>query len=307
MDKAPDAFRTISEVGDLLETPAHVLRFWETRFPQVKPVKRAGGRRYYRPADVALLMGIKRLLHDEGMTIRGVQKILREQGIRHVAGLPEDMGDEAFADDFDLDEADEAAPEPVSAEIVSLQAVLDLALPPRGVVASSVVVSEPEGRQAALFDLAVVGEAEALPEPMATPAEAMPDVAALSEMIAEHDAVEVAVEDVSVGDAAMPEAVAETVEAVAEGIAVSDAVLPETMAALQEAVAEAVPERQPMGTWSEPARGESVEGPYRTLAARLRALPPGALMAWESELAPLVARLSALHDAMQAAARTGRR
>uniref|UniRef100_UPI001CD2DA61 MerR family transcriptional regulator n=1 Tax=Xinfangfangia pollutisoli TaxID=2865960 RepID=UPI001CD2DA61 len=90
MDKSPEAFRTISEVAEALETPAHVLRFWESRFPQIRPVKRAGGRRYYRPSDVALLSGIKRLLHDEGMTIRGVQKILREQGIRHVSGLIED-------------------------------------------------------------------------------------------------------------------------------------------------------------------------------------------------------------------------
>jgi len=103
MDKAPDAFRTISEVADHLETPAHVLRFWESRFPQIRPVKRAGGRRYYRPADVALLTGIKRLLHDEGLTIRGVQKILREQGVRHVAGLSGD----ALADD--LDKSAEAA------------------------------------------------------------------------------------------------------------------------------------------------------------------------------------------------------
>ena len=90
MDKSPDAFRTISEVADTLDTPAHVLRFWESRFPQIKPVKRAGGRRYYRPADVALLTGIKRLLHDEGLTIRGVQKILRDQGVRQVAGLTDD-------------------------------------------------------------------------------------------------------------------------------------------------------------------------------------------------------------------------
>jgi DNA-binding transcriptional MerR regulator len=90
MDKSPDAFRTISEVAEVLETPAHVLRFWESRFPQIKPVKRAGGRRYYRPSDMALLAGIKRLLHDEGLTIRGVQKILRDQGVRHVAGLSDD-------------------------------------------------------------------------------------------------------------------------------------------------------------------------------------------------------------------------
>ena len=107
MDKAPDAFRTISEVADHLDTPAHVLRFWESRFPQIRPVKRAGGRRYYRPADVALLTGIKRLLHDEGLTIRGVQKILREQGVRHVAGLSGD----ALSDDLDMtaDAALEAA------------------------------------------------------------------------------------------------------------------------------------------------------------------------------------------------------
>ena len=97
MDKSPDAFRTISEVAELLETPAHVLRFWESRFPQIKPVKRAGGRRYYRPTDVALLSGIRRLLHEEGMTIRGVQKVLRDQGVRHVAGLT------GSADDPDLD------------------------------------------------------------------------------------------------------------------------------------------------------------------------------------------------------------
>ena len=90
MDKSPDAFRTISEVAEVLETPAHVLRFWESRFPQIRPVKRACGRRYYRPNDVALLSGIKRLLHEDGMTIRGVQKVLREQGVRHVAALSGD-------------------------------------------------------------------------------------------------------------------------------------------------------------------------------------------------------------------------
>jgi DNA-binding transcriptional MerR regulator len=100
MDKSPEAFRTISEVADFLDTPAHVLRFWESRFPQIRPVKRAGGRRYYRPADVALLAGIKKLLHDEGMTIRGVQKILREHGIRHVASLA--SGDAGIV----MDEAD---------------------------------------------------------------------------------------------------------------------------------------------------------------------------------------------------------
>ena len=84
MDKAPDAFRTISEVADELDVPQHVLRFWETRFSQIKPMKRGGGRRFYRPADVDLLRGIKHLLYGEGYTIKGVQRILREEGIKAV-------------------------------------------------------------------------------------------------------------------------------------------------------------------------------------------------------------------------------
>ena len=87
MEKAPDAFRTISEVADDLDIPQHVLRFWETRFTQIKPMKRSGGRRYYRPDDVDLLRGIRRLLYGEGYTIRGVQRILKEHGIASVQRL----------------------------------------------------------------------------------------------------------------------------------------------------------------------------------------------------------------------------
>ena len=87
MDKAPDAFRTISEVADDLDLPQHVLRFWESRFPQIRPMKRAGGRRYYRPDDVDLLRGIRHLLYGEGYTIRGVQRILREQGPKFVQAV----------------------------------------------------------------------------------------------------------------------------------------------------------------------------------------------------------------------------
>lgn len=82
--KAPDAFRTISEVAEDLDLPQHVLRFWETRFAQIKPLKRGGGRRYYRPQDVDLLRGIRQLLYGQGYTIRGVQRILKERGLRHV-------------------------------------------------------------------------------------------------------------------------------------------------------------------------------------------------------------------------------
>ena len=84
MDKETDAFRTISEVAEDLDVPKHVLRFWEVKFPQVRPMKRGGGRRYYRPEDLDLLRGIRHLLHAEGYTIKGVQKILREQGVDQV-------------------------------------------------------------------------------------------------------------------------------------------------------------------------------------------------------------------------------
>ncbi len=84
MSKASEAFRTISEVADDLEVPKHVLRFWEVKFPQIRPMKRGGGRRYYRPEDLDLLRGIRQLLHAEGYMIKGVQKILREQGVDSV-------------------------------------------------------------------------------------------------------------------------------------------------------------------------------------------------------------------------------
>lgn len=123
MDKAPDAFRTISEVAEELEVPQHVLRFWETRFSQIKPMKRSGGRRYYRPDDVDLLRGIRRLLYGEGYTIRGVQRILKAHGIKSVQSLTENAAvvfgpieraapARARADDDDrAEEIDDAADE----------------------------------------------------------------------------------------------------------------------------------------------------------------------------------------------------
>ena len=87
VEKAPDAFRTISEVADDLDLPQHVLRFWETRFQQIKPMKRGGGRRYYRPDDIDLLRGIRHLLYGEGYTIRGAQRILKDHGIKFVQGV----------------------------------------------------------------------------------------------------------------------------------------------------------------------------------------------------------------------------
>ena len=116
-NKAPEAFRSISEVASDLELPQHVLRFWESRFHEIRPMKRGGGRRYYRPEDVNLLRGIRHLLYGEGYTIRGVQRILRDEGPKFVQsvwqeGAPQPphgrMEDEDIAEDADAEAADEA-------------------------------------------------------------------------------------------------------------------------------------------------------------------------------------------------------
>jgi len=106
-DKSPDAFRTISEVADWLGVQPHVLRFWESKFSQVRPVKRAGGRRYYRPNDMLLLGGIRKLLHEDGLTIKGAQKVLREEGMSHVARMSQPLDPESAALS-DLDVAEDA-------------------------------------------------------------------------------------------------------------------------------------------------------------------------------------------------------
>lgn len=137
--KSPGAFKTISEVAEELDLPQHVLRFWESRFSQIRPMKRAGGRRYYRPEDVDLVRGVKVLLYGEGFTIKGVQRLLKEKGVAFVAAAgqggsttaalaavgnaavqdPDDRADGASelaaappAENVELDPLDEAYPEP---------------------------------------------------------------------------------------------------------------------------------------------------------------------------------------------------
>jgi DNA-binding transcriptional MerR regulator len=142
VEKSPDAFRTISEVAEELDVPQHVLRFWESRFREIKPMKRGGGRRYYRPDDVDLLRGIRHLLYGEGYTIRGVQRLLREQGQRFVQsvwqpGAPqpgrrpaEDAADEAEEIVEVIDDGDEApAGAPAPAEHVAQPRVSPPAAP----------------------------------------------------------------------------------------------------------------------------------------------------------------------------------
>ena len=110
MDKSPDAFRTISEVAEDLDLPQHVLRFWETRFPQIKPLKRGGGRRYYRPDDVDLLRGIRQLLYGQGYTIKGVQRILKQDGSRFVQSIGRGERTIAAPPPGAADEPDDGAP-----------------------------------------------------------------------------------------------------------------------------------------------------------------------------------------------------
>lgn len=115
-NKAPEAFRTISEVADELDLPQHVLRFWETRFRDIRPMKRGGGRRYYRPDDIDLLRGVRHLLYGEGYTIRGVQRILAEQGVKFVqavwqTGAPQPPHRSGAEDDASDDEIEAAQDE----------------------------------------------------------------------------------------------------------------------------------------------------------------------------------------------------
>jgi len=131
--KSPEAFRTISEVSFELDVPQHVLRFWETRFSQVRPVKRAGGRRFYRPEDLMLLRGIRSLLYADGYTIKGVQKVLRDKGWRHVADIGRSgaapwagIGDAAEADDTRAIDTIAPLPAPETLELNTSTAIAAL-------------------------------------------------------------------------------------------------------------------------------------------------------------------------------------
>ncbi|MCL1627262.1 MerR family transcriptional regulator [Roseibaca sp. V10] len=187
MRKAPEAFRTISEAAEALDTPAHVLRFWESKFSHVKPVKRAGGRRYYRPADIDLLSGIKLLLHDQGMTIRGVQKLLQEKGARHVTGLAPVVNDVLDGDVLDAVAAkEESAPSaPAMAPVAdsdmpaadsSANAPKETPLPSTDPEEVPTPALPPEEHQPRLQDdTPQSGEAEPEHEPEVAPETAAPD------------------------------------------------------------------------------------------------------------------------------------
>ena len=164
MEKAPDAFRTISEVADEIDVPQHVLRFWESRFPQIRPMKRGGGRRYYRPDDVDLLRGVRHLLYGEGYTIRGVQRILREQGVTFVQTvwsvsvdtLPPDSDE-----DEDIEEGEDERVEPAVAARVE----------PNLFAGSAPRTAEPEPRAEGRREPTIVPLSPEQPSPPVQPAQ----------------------------------------------------------------------------------------------------------------------------------------
>ena len=256
MDKSPDAFRTISEVADHLDTPAHVLRFWETRFPQIRPVKRAGGRRYYRPSDVALLAGIRRLLHDDGLTIRGVQKILRDQGVRHVAAL---SGAAVAGHDADLIEG-----LPPDLEATSPEAP---AVPPE--IASGASDHRDERASGAAGGLRKTGADDEHPV---------------------HDL------PLFAGDDARPATPGQRIEH--PELAFHDNGLRGKLDALREAPAPAPPDAAAqVAVPAGPPAGPDIEVPdLGAIAARLRALPPGALALHRDAVGVIAARLAALRE-----------
>ena len=177
MSKSPDAFRTISEVAEWLGIPAHVLRFWESKFTQIKPVKRAGGRRYYRPADMMLLGGIKRLLHDEGKSIKEVQAMLRDQGIARVAERSASLDE--TADPMPVIESegtvvDFSAPSSPASEQMNMD------LGPQQVLGDTLPVGEPEVQAAELEPdvQKIIQDPESQPEPVAELQTEIEDVAA---------------------------------------------------------------------------------------------------------------------------------
>jgi DNA-binding transcriptional MerR regulator len=292
MEKSAEAFRTISEVADLLETPAHVLRFWESRFPQIRPVKRAGGRRYYRPSDIALLTGIKRLLHDDGLTIRGVQKVLREQGIRYVSDLPPQPGRPPRALLRRVAEADTANEADAESE-----------------AEAEAVVIGPDGPEANGAD----GHADlALPP---APDEARPPVSAAAPALPEAMADGLPAAPLplwAVADPAPPAAPAPPHEARSATASPADSTAappphqarsaspspPDSTAAPSQ---EAAPSTAPFpgAAAAPPEAAPADDGVW--LAARLRALPPALAAAREAELQALRDRLARLRARVSAA------
>lgn len=304
MEKSPEAFRTISEVADWLGVPTHVLRFWESRFTQVKPVKRAGGRRYYRPSDMELIGGIKRLLHDDGMTIRGVQKLLREKGVRHVASLSQPLY--ADVEDAEVIEATiSAAEEPQAIQAAPAEDDTVVAFERPQAEAPEPVPEEvsDEGPEAA--PEAAADEAEDTAPAAAAAEQPLPPEPVQEPEPAPEEAERAARADGDLFDRLAPEAEA---PATAETPEPAEAPAPAESPERPE-VAESSPEpaeaRPPAPVFAdaEPEDEDSgdddlVEEPALSTASRLRIAAQGNLSAHAETLALAQARLVALRDRM---------
>jgi len=308
MAKSADAFRTISEVAEWLETPAHVLRFWESKFAPVKPVKRAGGRRYYRPADMRLLGGIKRLLHEEGMSIKSVQKLLREEGVKHVAALSQPIpGEESAAPVIDIRRdrqgadrqgADETPARP-SAEVVDFSedgAGAKWPEPEPGPETEPASETEPAPESVA---------AEAVPTPAPGPQEAESAIAEAPADIMEEDAPR-ATPDVPDHPAAItaPVAEAEAAPDAAAGEAANDRAAPDTAGDTQGPATDTTDTTEPPAPPAPaipavevaPDPDDALTAPPGVLSA-LAALPRPLRPRQRQALRPFLSRLQALNNA----------
>ncbi|WP_425376155.1 MerR family transcriptional regulator [Rhodoplanes roseus] len=227
MNKAPEAFRTISEVAEELELPQHVLRFWESRFPQVRPMKRGGGRRYYRPDDVDLLRGIRHLLYGEGYTIRGVQRILREQGGRFVQTVWQDGAPQPERIP-ELDAEDHDAEDGIAVAVVDAAEGAEeaespaSAAPPIGPARQPAPDTDPYGRREPSF-----GPVQAPPP---RPAPPVAPVVVAPAPVRESLVRESFVRDTVVRDAVVPEPAARDGEAASEPAAPREPILVERAA-----------------------------------------------------------------------------
>jgi DNA-binding transcriptional MerR regulator len=313
MEKSPDAFRTISEVADWLGVPTHVLRFWESRFTQVKPVKRAGGRRYYRPSDMELIGGIKRLLHDDGMTIRGVQKLLREKGIKHVQSLsPPLFSDVEDAElvDADATETDDRvvaferpAPEPATPEPEEHEDTAPETPAEAGGTGTPEAATEAPIREAAEAAPEVAAEEEPQRAPVAAP-ETAPEPAAAEPAARDLDAGD----EKDAGEPASPDAeeIVEVAEDDTSGRAPGD--LFDRLSRIPEpapsAPAPAAPASPSPARPAEDASGDDDEvdddllEPALSMASRLRILGDAGLAAHGAAISDVHARLIALRDRM---------
>ena len=282
VQKSRDAFRTISEVAEWLDVPTHVLRFWESRFSQIKPVKRAGGRRYYRPSDMRVIGGVKTLLHDQGMTIRGVQKLFREEGVKHVSSFApilhgeDDEAENAAASAVIDGEAAPAAPAPPA--LNSRDATPDPTIDPTPVSAE-----EDEGEED-IADKAPVFAHSARVASGGEAAKAEPDAPA------EDAAVEVQPEDGAI-DPDLPFLTQDMpVEAAAAEAETEDAPIAEP-----EPPRPSIPPTPDVPDTDPADDDPSFQAPAG-IAARLALIPPNALAAHRADLVAAAERLKSVLD-----------